>query len=78
MSNSSSKVSVNCDEVHRGSPSGVTGKSKPFSCGQCGRAHKPKSTLLMVNNALSAANLIILSRCVEVSISFYETHNHAQ
>jgi len=42
MSNSSSNLSVNCDEVHRGPPLGATGKSKPFSCGQCGRTHKPK------------------------------------
>ena len=69
MSNSSSKLSVNCDGVqHRRPPSGASGKSKPFSSGQCGRTYKPKEYSAYGHNALSATNLIILPWCVEVKI----------
>ena len=43
--------------------------SKPFPVGNVAKPTNLKSALLMVNNALSATNLIILLRCVETSIS---------
>ena len=40
---STSKRSANCDELqHRVPPSRASGRGRAFSCGQCGRTHKPK------------------------------------